>query len=257
MPLARLLTLLLAATAPAWADEPSGTDQPDFVESAAVVGRGRVQIESSFAWECDRAAGQRSRQRSTPTPLRMDMSDAWELRLETEGALHSRCDGLAPQRGWADLSVGAEWHAQDGDEARREPALAWLFHLDLSTGSAPSRAAGKRPSRRLVPEWELPGGMSLGVMPGLYADRDEHGRRHAGGILAAVVGRSVTERLRAFVTLSGQQLISTRHGGSVVTADIVVAWLLERQLQLDAAASRELTRESPDWRWTVGLSVRY
>ena len=56
-----LLLLALALTAlPALAEEePDGiaTDRPDFVESAQVVGRGVVQLETSLAFERDKRHG--------------------------------------------------------------------------------------------------------------------------------------------------------------------------------------------------------
>lgn len=94
-------------------------------------------------------------------------------------------------------------------------------------------------------------------MPGLYRDRDEAGRHFTGGILAAVVGKSLGDRTRVFVELSGEQLAAARHGGSVTTLDMGIAYLLSNDVQIDAAVSRGLNRNAPDWSWTVGLSLRY
>lgn len=188
------------------------------------------------------------------------MSEAWELRFETDGRLalrNSDAGQTSRERGWSDLSVGAKWHQRDGDEATGAPGLGWLLHVDLDSGSGPFRGQGLRPSLRMVAEWEFAGGWSLGVMPGLYRDRDAAGQHFVGGILAAVVGKSFTDTLRGFVEISGQQLTTTGHGGSVVTLDAGVAWLLSRDLQLDAAVSRGVNRNAPNLAWTVGISTRF
>jgi len=269
----RPLALLLATSAlalmlragPAHAeDEPVATDRPDFVESSDVVGKGRLQLETSLAWERDRQGGVKTRLASTPTLLRIGLADTWELRLETDGRMRLRTEDsaitsatVARESGWSDLSVGVKWHQRDGNEEAGTPGLAWLLHLDVDSGSAAFRGQGLRPSLRMVAEWELPGGWSAGVMPGLYRDRDEQGRHFVGAVLAGVIGRSLTERLRGFVEVSGQQLASSRHGGSVVTLDTGLAWQLDRDLQLDFAVFHGVNKNAPDLAWTVGLSARF
>lgn len=241
-------------------DEPIATDRPDFVESSDVVGKGRVQIETSLAWERDRQGGVKARLSSTPTLLRVGVADDWELRLETDGRLRLKADGAGlsvRERGWSDLSFGVKWHQRDGNEDAGTPGLGWLFHLDADTGSGPFRGAGVRPSLRMVAEWEFAGGWSLGVMPGVYRDRDEDGRHFTGGILAAVLGKSINDRTRVFVELSGAQLAAARHGGSVTTLDAGVAYLVSKDVQVDAAISRGLNRNAPDLAWTVGVSMRF
>lgn len=253
--------LALAIALPALADdEPITTDRPDFVESSDVVGKGRFQLETSLAWERDRAGGVRTRLASTPTLLRIGLGETWELRFETDGRLRLRTEeaGItARERGWSDLSVGVKWHQRDGDEAAGTPGLAWLLHVDVDSGSGAFRGQGLRPSLRFVAEWEFAGGWSAGLMPGLYRDRDDNGRHFVGAMLAGVVGKSITEQWRAFVEVSGQQLAPARHGGSVVTLDAGVACLLDRNLQVDMAVSHGLNKNAPDLSWTVGLSARF
>lgn len=250
----------LAAQCAVAAEEPIATDRPDVVESSDVVGRGRFQIETSLAFERDKSGATRSRVRSTPTLLRIGVGDTWELRLETDGRLRSTVDdaaGRARTSGQADGSIGLKWHMQDGDDATSRAGIGWLFHVDVDSGSAPFRGQGLRPSVRMVAEWELPHDFGVGVMPGLFVDRNADGRRFVGGILAAVVSRSLTERLRAFAEVSATQLASTRNGGHVVAFDAGLAYLLTRDMQLDVAVARGLTRSTPDFAWTVGWSARF
>lgn len=250
------------AALPALAAEdagPIGPDRPDFVDSSDVVGRGRVQLEFGLAGERTMLGGQTLRGSSTPLQLRIGVSDDWELRLASDGRLSAR-DGAVPgtrERGWGDLSVGLKWHQQDGDEETLRPGLGWVFRADLDTGSRAFRGQGTRPAVNFVAEWEFAGGYSLGVMPGLYVERNDEGRRYAGAVLAAVVGKSINDRTQVFAEVAGQQLASARHGGKIVTFDVGATYRVTDDLQVDAALSRGLTKQSPDVQWTIGASVRF
>ena len=245
------------------AEEAISTDRPDFVESAEVVGTGRFQLETGFAWERGvDSPGVKRRSTSTPTLLRLGVSDSLELRLETDGYARARIDDTSTatvtrERGFSDLSLGIKWHVQDGDEATDRPAIAWLLHLDVDSGSSAFRGNGIRPSLRAVGEWELPGGLSVGAMGGVVVDRNSAGGRFVSAILALTVARSWTQELRTFVELAGQRIAFTRNGGSVLTFDAGAAYLLNSSTQIDAAILRGLTRQSPDLQFMTGLSIKF
>jgi hypothetical protein len=252
------LALAVAAASARAQSDPIVTDRPDFVESSNVVGKGKVQIETSFALERDRAAGGRSRVASTPTLIRIGVSDTMEWRLETDGPTVARTqdgDGTrTTRRGMADVALGAKWHVRDG--AGRAPSLGLLAHLELDSGNAAVRGNGVRPSLRLVAEWELPGAMSLGVMPGVSVGRDADGRRFTGALFGAVLGKSWSERWRTYAEVSVPQL-APGHGGVQASFDVGAACLLSGAMQIDAALARGLNARTPDLSWTMGLSVKF
>lgn len=249
---AGLLLLALAATCHA-GDDQIATDRPDFVESSDVVGKGRFQVETSFARERAGNGAQRLHTTSTPTMLRAGVSDTLELRLESDGRVHAWA-GSDSQRGYADASIGVKWHAADAKG--NSPSLGILLHADLPSGSRQFRGEGVRPSLRVVGEWELPADMSLGVMPGLSYETADDGRRFTNGILGVVVGKELTPRWRAFVEVAASQIARARNGGSQVTFDTGVAYLVNDNCQLDFAVARGLNKRTPDMSWTVGLSFR-
>ena len=259
-PLAQLISSLLIGTALlsnaalAADDDTIATDRPDFVESSNVVGKQRVQVETSVAFERNSDAGVRERTSSTPTLVRVGMSDTLELRLESDGRMRTRVTGEAAYSGTADASFGVKWHALDA--AGRAPSVGVLIHADLPSGSARLRGHGVRPSARLVAEWELPDDFSVGVMPGLSYESDEPGKRHVNGIVGLVLGKELTERVRGFVEIAAPQIARARDGGSVVTFNTGVAYLLTPHCQIDTALSRGLNARTPDLSWTVGLSFK-
>lgn len=247
---------------PACAADTITPDRPDFVESSDVVGRGRVQIETGFISERNDADGLKTRTRSTPTLLRLGFSDDIEFRVETDGFLRTRVQDTATgvtqtERGFADTALGFKWRMQEGDETKGQAGMAWLVHVDIDSGSAAFRGQGLRPSLRFVAEWDLPQDFSIGVMPGIVADKNDEGHRFASGMFAVTVGKALSPAWHGFVEIAGQQLASRRNGGNVVSFDFGASYLVNDSLQLDIAASRGLTRDTPDFQWGAGLSFRF
>lgn len=244
----RLALLLLAACATAHADEAISPDRPDFTNGPDVMGAGRFQIETSGAWQRDAS----TRLRSTPTLLRLGIGHDLELRLQTDGALHQTHPGAS---GRGDLAVGFKWQMQDGDEAK--PGLGWLFSVQTPSGSGPFKGRGLRPGLSFLAQWELPAGYSLGAMAGAFVDRNDDDQRFTAALLSASLGIPLGEKLHGFAEIAGQQLASNRNGGNVVTAGTGVAWQLTDDAQLDMAVFRGLNHHTPDWAWTLGLSLRF
>jgi len=263
-PLFRLATFALAclALAPAaGAADAISTDRPDFVESSEALDPGRVQIETGFQSERDAARGTRIRTRTTPTLLRVGLSDTLEFRIETDGLTLERTRdstlGASSDRGWSDLGIGLKWHAQDGSEESGTPGMAWLLHVDADTGSSAFRGQGLRPSLRFVAEWDLAHDTSVGVMPGIALDRNADGKRFVSAIFAVTASTAWSPAWATFVELAARQIASKANGGSVVTFDAGATYLVNDSLKLDVSMARGLTHDSPDFAWGVGASVRF
>jgi Putative MetA-pathway of phenol degradation len=256
---------LLAGIAHAGDDDRIDPDRPDFVDSSKVVGKGRVQLEGGYAVERNRDDGVRERTGSTPVLLRLGVSDTLEARIETEGRMRYRADDADEHeriheriRGWDDTTVGVKWRLAEGDPdgGWRRPALGLIADASFDTGSAFFRGQGVRPGLRAVAEWELPHGMSLGVMPGLVRDHDDEGRRAVNGVFAVSLGKDWSDRLHTFVEVAAPRIARARHGGTEASFDIGGAWALTKDCQIDAALQRGLNHRTADLMWTVGLSIR-
>lgn len=239
-------TLLLAATQTCLADEPISTDRPDFVESAMTVGAGHWQIETSTAVDHDNGRDIFT----TPTLLRIGLGSRLELRAETDGWSHE-----SHTSGMGDIAAGLKLNTADGSNGG--PAMGWLLHADLPTGSNDFRGHGVRPSLRFVAEWELPGSWSAGVMPGVVRQDDGTGHDYFAGILGVVFGYGWNDQFRSFAELALPQIASSDNGGTEASFDFGSAWLINNDLQLDVAGSAGLNHHSPDYSVTVGLSARF
>jgi hypothetical protein len=254
------LAAALLPCAVAHAEESIVTDRPDFVESSEVVGPGRFQVETGLTSDRHAQDGVTTRTLSTPTLFRYGIGETTELRLETDGYTRERTSDsvagtTATARGWSDLSFGVKWHVLEGRDST--PGVAWLLHVDTATGSKAFRGAGLRPSLRAAIEWDLPEDFSLGVMPGVYVDRNDAGKHYAGAILAATLGKEWSPRWHSFLEIAGQQLTSKRNGGSVVTLDAGLAFVATPTLQFDVEVSRGLSDAAPDLESGLGVSVKF
>lgn len=259
--LAVLLTFLVPPMASADdAQQTIVTDRPDFVESSEVVGRGHFQVETSVAVERNNANGIKDRAVTTPTLLRFGISDTVELRLETDGRVVFRTDDAATatrstQRGYADTSIGMKWHVQDAAGSR--PSVGVLAHVDLDSGSSEFRGNGARPSLRVAAEWDLPGEMSLGVMPGLVLDKNAAGQRFTSGVFGIVLGKALNDKVRTFAEIAMSQIARADNGGNVATFDFGLVRMLSDTWQIDTAFAKGLNNNTADWNWTVGLSAKF
>ncbi|MDY0746101.1 transporter [Paucibacter sp. R3-3] len=243
--------ILSAVAAAAHADDDAiSPDRPNIANSPDVVGRGTAQIETGLAGTSDSGA----HALGLPWLLRVGLSDTLELRLDSGGYQRVRQDGVTV-KGWNDVGLGFKWHLTDGGGAM--PGIGLLGHLSFASGSTDLRGQGTRPEVDLALHWELGAGYDLSVMPGIYQDRNDAGQRYTGGVLAASIGKDLSEDTNAFLEVAGQRLASARNGGRLVTLDTGVTHRLSKDMQVDAALFRGLDRESPDWQWTVGLSLRW
>lgn len=260
---AAMLVALLWATAAAADDDKIVTDRPDAVESSDTVGPGRFQLETSVAGNWTRreqASGLRRKNTSMPTLLRYGVGDKFELRLETDGRVATRArgdEGAESARGWADASVGFKWKQQDGDPKAGKPDLAWLGHIDLPTGSRAFRGTGTRPSLRMVLEFDLPGDVAIGIMPGIALDKRADGKREASGIFAAVIGKEWTDKVRTFAEIAMPRIATMRNGGNVMLLDLGIDYWIEKQIKVDFMIQRGLNKNSPDWGATAGFSIKF
>jgi len=232
-------------------DDSINPDRPNVANSSQVVGNRRVQLETGVQWDRQRDADAHVRTLTTPTLLRIGVSDALELRVETDGRAIEHASDPATgahtvSAGWADLSAGLKWHVADQEGMR--PAIGLIAEAALPTGSAALRGSGFRPTVEIPVEWDLGHDWSLGVMPGVSRDSDA-----TYGVFAASLGKAFSERLHGFAEVAAPQI---GHGATQALVDAGVTWLVNRDCQLDAMVVHGVNRNTPGLSLAFGLSVR-
>lgn len=274
----RLSILLLAAAAltavPSPADaqltpaEPSAepppelvTDRPDQTESAAVVPAGFHQLETGLAYERLGNGPLTVRTVSGPGTLaRIGLGGRTELRLGWEGWVDQDIDVTGPSTfdrsvsGVGDGEVGVKVKLRE--ESGALPEMAILAGVSLPVGDDELTSDEYEPSVRLAFAHTLSD--RLGLAYNLGAERSHEREESFTRFLYTVaLGAGLTDRLGAFVEVFGEEPESGGPGGSQVSLDGGVTYLLRPNLQLDAYAGAGVTDHAPDWLAGMGVSVRW
>jgi len=252
--------LLAAGACAAAQGEPAA--HVDFLDSPAVVGLGRWQYDPVAPPLPELHAPPARRLASRFAALELPVrGQAMQLRATAANAaieqpLESANDRLRRLHGFTDVSLGAQWRVRGGD-AGWLPHVAWLADVE-TTGSPAFRDRNVRPSLRATAQWELPGQLSLGMMPGVYRDRGDGGKHYAAGVLAVTLGKSWTPRLQGFVELAGQCVSRAQPDASLLNVDTGLAFAASRTLHVDLVVSRSLSGSvSQQVRGGLGVSSRF
>ena len=259
---ASALLLFAAALPVSHVDDRIDPDGPDFVESAESLPKGRFQFESGPAFERDKRNSVQRKSSSFPTLLRYGVAPTVEFRVESdirsrsnETQIGSGTQAFEPIN--SDVAVGLKWHTHDRNSERGTPSVSWIGHLQLPIGDHAIARPGIRPSLRAVIGWDLPNGMTAGLMPGLKYDITEDGRYFVAGVLGATVGKWWTDDFRAFVEMSANQIARARDGGILMAWDVGAAYLLSENWQIGGRFAVAANRNTPSTLLVISLAGRF
>jgi hypothetical protein len=234
---------------------------PDLLEPLDVVSTGRWQ--SDVVVPTARSLRERLADDvfGAPTLLRVGVGRSIELRTAVDAApprsaFETSTDAMRRLHGFTDVSFGAKWRVRGGD-AGWLPGVAWLANVETTTGSPAFRDRDFRPSLRATAEWELPHDMTLGLMPGIFRDRDDNGKHYAAGVLALTLGKAWTPRLHSFVELAGERVAQQGYRGAQVNVDTGLAFHATQSLQVAAVVSRGFMNTTQDVRGGLSISARF
>lgn len=240
-------------------DDKISPDRPDFTNSSTVVGLGTFQVEAGLQWDREREPDQHARTLSTPLTLRYGLGETTELRLETSGRtiVHASDPSSGEHdtsAGYADSAIGLKWHI--ADQQGNVPSYGLLVHAVLPSGSRGMGGQGLRPAVFVPAEWDLPNDFSLGIMPGLGVEHNERGAHYDFGVMSASLGKDFNERLHGFLEVALPQIARAGNGGTQSSLDTGVAWLVNKDCQVDALVMHGLNRNSPGLSLGFGVSFR-
>ena len=235
------LIVLFGARAATAGDEMIA-DRPGLGESASVVGRWHVQIETGLTWarvDRDTCAF------DLPEALvRVGLGGSLEFRWLAPDWLRSEGSGGA-ESGWNDTAVGLKWHVAAGDND-----LSLRGTLHLPSGSTRWSDESVDPSGAVAWSRDLSAGWSLGATVSL---------RRFGLSATSVLSPSVS----LGHTLGSRASTFVEYGRSwegyrpLHLVDFGSAWLPNPDTQLDLSVGLGLSDAAPDFFLGLGFSRRF
>ena len=223
------------------------TDRPDQTESASVVPRGLLQVETGYLFTRE---GDVDSHAAPGTLFRIGLGGRTELRLGHAGLM-----GTEGRRGAGDAELGAKVNLIPRAAGWR-PELALLGGLSLPTGDSRFSSGGADPSFLVAFAHELTPRLALGYNAGAaWESSADYPARDAFVLYSLAIGAGLTDRLGAFFEVFGDRQV-TDPVASSVSADTGLTFLLTEVLQLDVSVGRELRGPADDLFVGTGLSLR-
>lgn len=238
------------------------TDRPDQTESALVVPRGSVQIETGWLRiEDEDGRFEIETEELLGTLVRVGLSDRVELRLGWAGDVEEEVelDGqrLGEISGVGDAEIGTKIHL--ATERGRRPEVALLAAVGLPVGEDEITSDRFDPAFRVSLAHTLSDRISFGYNLGMAWESAETlpGVRETFSFFqyTAAMGFGLSERWGAFVEVFGDLPVDAP-GGAANSVDGGFTFLVRDNFQLDVSAGAGLSDSAPDRFLGLGLSVR-
>jgi hypothetical protein len=137
------------------------------------------------------------------------------------------------------------------------PGYGVIVGATLASGSAEFIGNGTPPSLLLPIVWNLPNDMSLGVMPGVYFDKNSENKRFTSTQLGVVLSKSFNEKWGGYVEWAAPQITSSKNGGNITVMDVGVNYLISNEMMLDFSVLKGISKKSPGVQVGLGLSIRF
>ena len=243
-----LIALALAGPAPGQTLRDFCADRPGKATPACILDRGHLQVETGLAdASFDRGPDSYLLGQSE---LRLGVTRRTELEAVLTPFSHG--DGRS---GLGDLSLGFRSALTDPD--RQGTAVSWELYVTAPTATRGQGAGGWEGLVRLPLAADLANGFSLGLTPEADVRRDGDGRgRHVAVSGAAALSHDLAGGSVA-AELWGERDEDPGHHVSRASFDVSAAWMVGRDLQLDAGANAGLTHATPDLEVYVGVARRF
>lgn len=227
------------------------TDRPDQTESASVISVKGLQIESGFSFE--RYNSHVSNITYNSTLVRYGLFEKMELRLGLGyvGTHISLDGGSFNESGFAPVTVGAKYKLRE--EGDGLPKLALLTTLTIpNTGASFFESKYLGADFRINGEYSLNEAMSFGANLGVAWSGADYGN-YAVGVYTVVIGMSLSDKLGAFAELYG---FIPKEGKNDHRWDAGLIYAVNEDLQLDFSTGVGLSKVSPDFFVSLGLSIK-
>jgi Putative MetA-pathway of phenol degradation len=258
-----LLMLLLAFTlwpafpiAPAFADR-IDPDRPEVTESAKLVPRGSVQLETGVAVSKERRAGE-------PTEWTFDVDAEFrigitrQLELDLGWEPFVRVRGARDDTGIGDVTIGIRYRFVEAfEEYPWPPNLAVKPFVKLPIADEPIGTGRPDFGLLLLASFELPWEFELEVNLGAAAIGQTRPNGYLGQALAgASLWHDLTSSFVGFVELLFASR-SERDGRGGMAINTGVIYYVTPRFALDTGIQASLLGEGPDYVVRAGLTTRF
>jgi hypothetical protein len=256
-------TALLASSAALAADEqPICADRPGKATATCTVPAGHWQLETGLAdWSLQKGGGERDASLVLgETTIKYGLTDRSNIEVDVTPwqRATSRAGGVRDSTsGFGDLTILYK-QPLTGDDAPVQVSSLPFIKAPTAKHSLGNR---KWEGGLLVPVSFAIGKspFSIGLTPEVdwAADADGHGRHHVAMAQVASLGWQVTDKLNLSGELWGQWDWDPAGTIRQASADGAVAYLVSKNLQMDAGANFGLNRKTPDVELYSGISVLF
>jgi hypothetical protein len=250
--LALVLVGLFAAPARAADIDP---DRPELTESAKLLRRGFVQLESGLAFSRERRDGFANEKTfEAAADLRIGLLHDVELNLSWEPlvSVWGREDAV----GVGDVTLGVRYRFVEGIEDEPwPPHVAVKVFAKLPAMNEPIGTGRPDFGVLLLASFELPNDFELEVNVGAAAVGQPRSNRFLGQAIAtASLSRDITQSMLGFLEL----LFNSRQeeeGREYFAVNVGLVYRLTRNLAIDAGFQTLVAGRGPDYVARTGLSV--
>ena len=245
------------------APQPAGEDfinpdRPGLADGSTVIGEGRVQVETGLQEEFRRTGERRDQTLFVPTLVRVGLNRRWEARLEGNTLTRAgtrELDVSTHTAGFAPVSLGVKAGLQDAAGTRR-PSLGVILRVFPVFGDSDFRPRHVTGDLRLAADWSVISKLSLNPNVGVARAEDDGGKAFTAALFALTFNYLPTSRLNPFVDL-GLQAPEERKGRTSVTFDAGVAYIIGRNVQVDASIGQGAHGRTPPRPFlAAGISLR-
>lgn len=252
--------ILLALSAPSgYADsgDSIASDRPGIADSSEVVGARRLQLETGVQRDTRKAGDPPQRTTFVPTLVRLGIGERWEARFESDVYAWMRAADADGGRTEAAAPFSLGFKHQFREAQGPAPSAALIARLSPPSGSRSLRTTRTTGDLRLAADWQLTGQWSFNPNAGLAIDADDEGRRFSALLLAATLAYRPLPRLELFIDGAWQRP-ETKGAGSAAVYDFGAAYLLGRDVQVDASVGARASGTTPPRTFmAAGVSLRF
>ena len=251
--LALVVLLLLPCATQLFAAEIE-PDRPELTESAKLVPRGAVQLESGLAFSRERRAGLTAEKTfAAEADLRIGVARDVELDLGWEPLVRVR--GPEDDTGIGDVTLGLRYRFVRGIEDELwPPHLALKVFAKLPAANEPIGTGRPDFGVLFLASLELPQEFELEVNVGAAAIGQRRGGYLAQAIVTASLSRELAPSLLGFLELLfGSR--DERDGRDQLAVNVGLVYRLTHMMAVDAGVQTSLVGQGPDYVVRTGLSV--